>query len=461
MIPEQIIAGEILQMPLLDLEQRILAAFEQNPALVLEEVGLCPMCDTPVSRYPCPACGHSSEPREDEVPVVLAEDWESYREALADGDDLEPFAGIAARQTLGDYLHGQWLVMADESSRGVGEYLINCLDEDGYLTEPLIEVADRFRLSVPQVESVLRQVQALDPPGVGARDLRECLLIQCSRYEGDEGDECDLAEQILREAWSDLAAHRWERIAQALKIAPEDAEEAADWIRHNLAPYPGRSYRESWEDLAPREEPAVTPDVIIRKTDDGFVVEIVESSRFQVGIDAEYLRLYESLGRRAGSNADLEPVRRAVADARFLIEGIANRRRTLHRVMVAVAEAQADFLLRGRAYLKPLMQKTIAAEIGIYESTVCRALADKMVRIPSGETIPTSQFFDASMPVKEALQDLIRREDPAQPFSDSRLAELLSLSGYKIARRTVAKYREALRIPPIELRQRAQPALPR
>jgi RNA polymerase sigma-54 factor len=451
MIPEQIIAGEVLQMPRLELEQRILAEFEQNPALTLDELGLCPVCDAPVDRFPCPQCGHQPAV-EDDIPVVSAEDWETYRERLQDADGLEPFAVVAGRETLRDYLRTQWISEASGKEAEVGRFLIDCLNEDGYLTEPLIEIAERFRMSVPQIEDVLVRVQELDPPGVAARTLRECLLIQCSRFEGG-GRVRDLARRILLEAWEHLADRRLGLIAAQRGVQPETVEEAAAWIRGNLAPCPGRAYRASWNGLAPVDEPEVAPDVVIRVGENGFIVEIVESSRLRLGVDPEYGRIHKALGRRKGDwKPEWDHVRRSVGDARLLMDAILQRRRTLHKVMTAIAGAQTDFLLDGPARLKPLMQKTIAQSVGVHESTVCRALADKLIRIPSGETIPSTRFFDGSAPVKEVLQSIVAREDPAKPLSDARLAALLTEAGHPIARRTVAKYRDSLRIPAVEHR---------
>ncbi|HEY3269338.1 MAG TPA: RNA polymerase factor sigma-54 [Armatimonadota bacterium] len=450
MIPEQIIAGEILQMPRLELEQRLRSEFEANPALSLEEVALCPMCDSPVSRYPCPSCGF--RPPADDVPVTMAEDWETYRQTVHDDDDWEPFATVAGRLGLKEDLRGQWLAACTEDIKAVGLYLIEALDGEGYLREPLIEIAERFLWSVPQVESVLLQVQGLDPAGIGARDLRECLLLQCARREGGTAA---LAGRMIEECWTEMAGGETAAIARILGVDSDDAEEALRWVRKNLAPYPARGLREAWDRLAPREDPHVAPDVIIRVADGGFVVEIVESARFRVGVDTGYQRAWDTMsGRGGGLQPSFEHVRRSVSNARWLIDALAQRRRTLHNVMTAVAEAQREFLLNGRAHLKPLMQKTIAAKTGVHESTICRALADKLIRIPSGETIPSSAFFDASAPVKEALADLVARENAAKPLSDSRLAQLLTDAGYAIARRTVAKYRESLRIPSVETRSR-------
>lgn len=451
MIPEQIITGEILQLPALELEQRIMLEFERNPALTLEEVDLCPQCGAATSAYLCSACGHRPDP-DDDVPVVTVDDWETYRERVHEAETLEPFATVCARRTLRDDLRAQWLADAPECDVALGLYLIECLDDDGYMREPLLEIATRFLRSVPQVEAVVQRVQALDPAGVGARDLRECLLLQCRYGVFDDGPPPHALE-LLNSAWAFVEARKLDDAAHALGVGREEVTAAMAWIGDHLAPYPGRARRDAWSHLAPREEPEVRPDVFIRRDGDSFRVEIVETSRFRVGLDPLYRRLDERM-RRASAGEDADHVRRAVAGARWLADAIAQRRRTLHRVMTAVADAQAEYLSHGRTHLRPLMQKTIATRTGLHESTVCRALADKLVRLPSGETVSSAAFFDASAPVKEVLVDLIAREDPARPLSDARLAVLLEASGHKIARRTVAKYRESLRIPPLELRHR-------
>ncbi len=455
MIPEQILSGELLQLPLLELERRLEEEYEKNPALTLETTPSCPACGASTTRFPCPACGHRPVPRE-EIPVTQAEDWESYRQGVHDfdGEDREAFAGIAARRSFHDHLMGQWASEGPGAEGPVGAYLIECLSDDGYLTEPLLEIADRYLLSVPQVEAILRRVQALEPAGVGARNLQECLLLQVPRAEGME-DVRELARRVLTEGWDLLTTGKTERLPRALQAEAEATEVAVAWIRDNLAPYPGRGYRDDWESLAPLREPRVAPDVIIRHGPDGFLVEIVESSRFRLGLDSAYTRLHRAYDSMNGAApAEAEHVRRAVGSARLLIEAMEQRRRTLHRVMSTVANAQAEFLHKGRAHLKPLLQKAIAVEVGCHESTVSRALAHKHVRLPSGETIPADRFFETAAAVKEALAEFVAKEDPAKPLSDSRLAQLLNDAGHPLARRTVAKYREALHIPTVELRAR-------
>ncbi len=334
MIPEQIVAGEILQLPLAELEQRITAEFQQNPALTLEEVGLCPACGAPVSRFPCPSCGHRADP-EDDVPVVLSEDWETWRQHLHDTEGLEPFGAVASRRTLRDELRAQWSLVNAGSDAPVGFYFIECLDEDGYMREDMLEVAQRFRLSVPQAEAVLARVQGLEPAGIAARNLKECLLLQCDRLAGT-GPEPVLAARLIREAWDMLETRRTDLISSALGVPEQEAAEALDWIRDNLAPGPGRAVREAWDHLAPRDEPEVAPDVAIRIEGDGFVVEIVETSRFRIGLDPLYRGLDERVRRLGSGGADAEHIRRTTSSARWLIDAIAQRRRTLHLSLIHI-----------------------------------------------------------------------------------------------------------------------------
>ncbi len=452
----QIMLGQILQLPYVELEQRLLAAFEQNPALDLSEHSdVCPSCNAAVSRWPCPVCGHRQLLRDD-VPVRIAPEEYVPGEPRCDEEEYDRFDTVCSGTTLNEYLLDQWGLMSlPPSIMALGAELIDMLDERGYLREPLIEIATMHRCSVPEIEQVLRHIQQLDPAGVGARDLQECLMLQAER-RSEECPTAVLAVAILRDHFEDLCKQRFARMQRALRCNEQQIAEAVVWIRTQTNPAPGRAFCDRWSRMAPLDAPRVAPDVIITERGDGFYVEIVETGRFALRLDPMFLQMVTD-GLDTMEDPLRESARRLVAEARILVDAVGQRRKTLYRIMCALVEHQHEFLKNGRAFLRPLMQKDLAAKLNLHESTVCRALAGKLVRLPNGETVSPDVFFEQAGQVKEALAELIREEDPAAPLSDGQLAALLAEKGHVIARRTVSKYREMMQIPSVDMRRRRGP----
>lgn len=449
----QIMLGQILQLPYVELEQRLLSAFEQNPALELSESpDVCPSCNAAVSRWPCPVCGHRQMLRDD-VPVRIAPEEYVPGEPRCDEEEFDRFDTVCSGVTLNEHLLDQWgLLNRPATEMALGAELIDMLDERGYLREPLIEIATLHRCSVPEVEHVLRHVQQLDPAGVGARDLQECLWLQAVRHAEDDVTAARAAS-ILQHHFEDLCKQRFPRIQRALHCRESDVTDAVTWIRDRTNPAPGRAFCDRWSRMAPLDAPRVAPDVIISERGDAYFVEIVETGRFALRLDPVFLQMMTE-GLDTSGDPMRDSAKRLLAEARILVDAVGQRRQTLYRIMCALVEHQQAFLRYGRAALRPLMQKDLAAQLNLHESTVCRALAGKLMRLPNGETVSPDVFFEQAGQVKEALAALIREEDPAAPFSDGQLATLLAEQGHVIARRTVSKYREMMQIPSVDMRRR-------
>lgn len=456
MIPEQIQRSEILQMSRFQLEQHLENEFVQNPALeIIEEITrICPVCDSQIDQFPCPSCGYKPASMPDEIPTIIYDDWGNYHVSRDDSISANSYEGIASKHTLQDYIRGQWSVVAEKSERTIGNYLIDCLDEEGYLKEPLFEIATHFRISVPQLEIILKKIQNLEPAGIGARDLQECLLLQCDRLDPTELEDLPV-RLILEKSWEDFITHRWSKIQKSLHLTPLQVEEAVQWIKENLAPFPGRVFQDNWAQV--NERLCFPPDAIIEYQTGQFTIKLVESRLACMSVNPDYELMNLSSHKSANHDSEKwDEIHQAILHAKFLVRALAQRRQTFYKVIKAVVHAQSEFLLKGPAFLKPLMQKDLAKQIGIHESTVCRALSNKFIRIPSGEMIPAIRFFDDSIPVKNALKHFIQNENPKHPISDSQLAQLLQEAGFQVARRTVAKYRDILHIPPVSLRQVAR-----
>ncbi|MCL4424768.1 MAG: RNA polymerase factor sigma-54 [Firmicutes bacterium] len=336
--------------------------------------------------------------------------------------------------------------------REIGEFLIGCLDGNGYLQCGLDEVAARFAVSLPQVASVLKVLQGFDPPGVGARDLSECLLLQLdSLGEGEN----KLVRLLITEGLEDLAAGRYQRLATFLQVPLARLQEAIDVIRR-LDPKPGSRF------AGARETGYLTSDVTVERVNGEYVILVNDTIFPRLRLSRYYHRLLEK-------GLEVEPqVRRYLQEklkaGLFILKSIEQRRLTLYRVCECVVRFQRDFFDHGVNRLKPLTLREVAEEIGLHESTVSRATTGKYMQTPWG-LFELKFFFSgglqreegpsvSSRSVKRMIKGMVESEDARHPLSDQQIAERLQASGIDISRRTVAKYRIEAQIPPSNRRKR-------
>ena len=455
MIPEHILGKSMLKMSLQELQQFLELQVAENPALVLEEESRCPICGCALVDDSCPACGSESTLNGQDA-EESSDDWHEglwTSPGHADDEYHEPFSRVAAPMSLAEHLKEQIHVAVRGGERRIAEFLIDSLDEDGYLREPLLDIASRFKISVPQLEGILKLVQGLDPAGVGARDLRECLLIQVSQLDGDSNERW-LAETIIRDHWEGVERMKLDRIAFLLGVDTASVAGALAFIRENLTPYPANAFRDPWQKLAPRRESKQVPDVRVRSAETGLVAEILDPVTGRAALDETYSDLYSEIMRKRNgySESDRAHIRECVQAARSLIQALEFRKTTLQRVAEELIRCQADFITKGVAYLKPLTRKEMASRLGVHESTVCRATSEKLMQLPSGEVVSFDVFFDSALPVKELVRRFATERIGGRVLSDGEIAEKLKALGISIARRTVAKYRNQLHVLPIEYR---------
>lgn len=450
MVPEHILGKSVLKMSLEESQRFVEMQFAENPALVIEQESQCPACGAMLMGDYCPSCG-STKVSTDDDPYLGDDDWQERvvtSVASADDDYYEPFACVAAPKSLEEHLKEQLRLSEEIEEFEIAEGIIDSLDEDGYLREPLIEIASRLRVSVPQLELVLRQVQALDPPGVAAQDLQECLLLQLSRIEAD-APKRQMAEFIVRDHWELLGRMKLDRIAAALSTKVEVVREALEFLSKSTSPHPADMFRDPWESLVPRRASRTRPDVLVYSTEDGLIAEIADPVSGKVSVESMYASLYAEMSRKSSTHSEKDSahVRECVTKAQILIEALEFRKSTLRRIIDALLDTQAKFFVEGPLALKPMTKKDLSQLIGLHESTVCRATQDKTLRMPNGEVISFDVLFDSALPVKELVRSLA-----TQRISDSEIARRLTESGVQIARRTVAKYRDQLGVLPVELR---------
>ncbi len=434
-------AIEILQLSAVELKDYIEHQLLENPVLEKSEEG------------------------EDQEPVealgdVVSPEWLEY---FSDSSDLGYTRVYQEKETvsyeravvrvpnLEEHLLSQFnLVVKDELDRRVGEFLIGSIDQAGYLALSVDAAAKTLGVSRERVEKNLALVQRLDPPGIGARDLRECLLIQLRVL----GERDEVAERIVAEYLEDLGAGRLTRIVGSLGISRERVQRALDTIRR-LDPKPGRKF--GYAD----EVRYIVPDVTVERVGDQFVILVNDYHLPRLAVSPFYRNL---LNDRTSSHAIRQYINEKINAAIWLIKSIEQRRLTLFRVVEAIVSYQKRFLEAGVKYLLPMTLRQVAEEIGVHESTVSRATANKFAQTPQG--IFELRFFFQSgvsssggtgvsaQSVKEMIRELVTAEDAAKPLSDQDLADRLRQQGVAVSRRTVAKYRNEIGIPPSTRRKR-------
>ena len=473
--PRIIQAMEILQLPMMELLERIDTEMESNPVLEAEQPGVDD--EAPVQQVDATAdrgeqdmvvkeSGDNSEDFErlsdlsDEYgPEAIISDL-PFRKAADSGDGrdrkLEAMANSPAHeQSLDEYLHEQWMfVDTTAEMQRAGKVIIDYLDADGYLRVPLGDLATKTHPPTDPglLVEALALVQNLDPKGVGARDLKECLSLQL-RDEQAAGADVELELILVSRFLRDIEMNRLPNIARRTGRSVEEINAAISNLSH-LNPRPGSLIGQSIV-------PVITPEIVVTMDDNGDAV---------VSMAGGYLprlyvsKMYRNLAKDRATNREAKTfLKKNIRSAQWLIEAIAQRRNTVRRVAEEVFKVQRDFLHEGHESLKPLPMADIAAKVGVHVATVSRAVAGKHVQTPRG-IFPLRMFFSGGTTtadgegvswdaVKVKLQEVIDTEDKSNPLKDDKLVEALAEKGVTIARRTIAKYRKLMNIPPARKRR--------
>ncbi|MFB3117588.1 MAG: RNA polymerase factor sigma-54 [Myxococcota bacterium] len=468
MTPQLQQAIKLLQLNRLELVGLVQQELQENP--VLEEVAEADEeAEVPVEDYEAAAESQpatSEEPSGDEAAAADAQnsseeltdaekiadlEWLDYLNSnpqtshVSGGDEDRPSidATLTRRDTLAEHLVWQLQLMEFPIEEEVAaRFIIGNIDERGYLQATISELARQSGMSEATVESALARVQELDPVGVAARDLRECLLLQVRTLEIDD----PLVLRILEECLDTLIKRDFRGVARLLDVSVSEVVVAADVIGQ-LEPRPGRAFGS--------DEPVyIVPDIYIHKVNDEFHIVLNDDGMPRLRINGLY-RDVLSRGNDASKDTK-EYVREKVRSALWLIKSIHQRQRTIYRVMESIIKYQREFFERGINHLRPLNLRDVADDIEMHESTVSRVTTAKYVNTPQG-IFELKFFFNsrinrvvgdavASESVKERIRKLITAEDPRRPLSDQRIAEMLRVANIDIARRTVTKYRESLNI---------------
>jgi len=475
MLPEQsarvsptlIMVNQLLALSSIELQHTVRAELEQNPALESIESVTCTSCGAGTTGNYCPVClqpirlmsaAEKLGVRQGDQPELGPGsddgfDAEDYRPrdpgaALAD-EEFDPLTLVASEASMAEQLLADLMASLPADDHYLAEYLVGNLDEQGFLGCTIEGAAMALDVPVSRVEDVLAVLQRTGPVGVGARDLRECLLMQLHEIlERGQPEMIPHVEQVVTNYLTELGEHKFTIIAQALGTSYENVVAVRDFIKKHMQPRPLQEPPQARPWRSPSPTRFVMPDVIIRERDGELEAEVVETYRFSLRINPLYQRLSTDGSRSDGSMSadERDHIRRYVNRSKLFIANINQRRETMHRITSCLILLQEDYIRHGVRYLKPLTRAQVAQYLGIHESTVSRATADKYVMVPSKVVIPFSDFFSASLSAKDVIKELITKE--ARPMTDKEIVRHLREQGIRVARRTVTKYRNQLGIMP-------------
>jgi RNA polymerase sigma-54 factor len=457
-------AIQLLQLSTLELQDVVQKELLENP--LLEEVtpDTPEPTDAPVTPDSPPAptveqvteAPPTTERQTDELPfdfnAVMSADDDHEERSLVSQEDREdlPFDNVVRTHvSLADHLEEQLRYASEDAAvRRIGTQIIGNLDEEGYLRAELEEIAQRCGATAEEVARVLELVQGFDPPGVAARSIQECLLLQLKRDPLPD----PVSVEIIEAYFDDLSRRRYQDIARAMKLPVDRIMESVEEIMR-LEPKPGRRF-------GGNDSRYIVPDVFVYKLGNDYTIVLNEDGIPRLRVNS----LYRSLLRGAGSGDEAKQyVEQKLRSALWLIKSVDQRQRTLRKVTQSIVKFQREFLDRGLPHLRPLSLRDVGEDIGMHESTISRVTTNKYVETPQG-LFELKFFFHSgiasgdgemvsSVSVKKMIQDILAAEDAAKPQSDQEVAQALQKRGLTIARRTVAKYREELGILPSHQRR--------
>jgi RNA polymerase sigma-54 factor len=465
--PTLIMVNQLLALSSLELQQMVHAELESNPALESMDMTTCTSCGAGTNGQYCPVCMQEVrpsnqpelKPREEAEKAAGAADdidFEDFRPrysgpAVLEDEEFDPLSFVASEAGMPEQLLIDLAVTLPGVDYPIAEYLVGNLDEQGFLSCSVKSAALALDVPLEAVERVLEVLQRTGPVGVGARDLRECLLIQLREIEAS-GEPLPVphVREIITGYLTELGEHKYTIIAQQLGIGYEAVVAVRDYIKRYMEPRPlqepprGKSWR------APSPTRFVMPDVIIHLRDGKLEPEVVETYRFNLRISPLYQQLSSEARPENLSDGDRTHIKQYVNRSRLFISNINQRRETMRRITQCLIGIQEDYILYGVRYLRPLTRAQVAQYLGIHESTVSRATADKYLMLPNKHVIPFSDFFSASLSAKDVIKEMITKE--ARPMTDKEIVRRLHEQGIRVARRTVTKYRNQLGIMPSTFR---------
>ena len=440
----------LLSLTVDELRQEIDSELASNPALELVEERRCPTCHRLLmERGVCPVCSCPSSEESDE-PIVFVSQRDDFFYSKSDPDsqgDEEDFSTTA--EDLPTYVMRQVAPELDSEDRHLAAFLLTHLDDDGLLTTTVLEVARYHHVMPSRVEHVLDVIKRAEPIGVGSRTTQEALLAQLDVI-AETSPVPELARPIIEQEIDQLKKLQYSELARKFDTSQRKIQEVVRFISENLNPFPARSH---WGNVREPTQTGVNvyqhPDILINYINGDpkkpFVVEIIMPIGGILRVSPIFRKALREAGEqnKAAWKSDLER-------ASLLVKCLQQRNNTMQRLMQQIVTIQKNAILHGERHLKAVTRVEISKILEVHESTISRAVAGKTVQLPNKRIVPLSMFFDRSLSIRTVLCDLISQEE--KPLSDAELAKLLEKEGYKVARRTVAKYRAMEGVLPAHLR---------
>lgn len=439
MTPELRQAIQLLQFNSIELNEYLTKELEENPMLEME---------APPKEMETIAIDDRNKDIEWTEYIEKYDDISYKPEIDKNKNDYNIEAFISYNPTLKEYLISQLnLVDLKKSHKKIAEYIIQNIDDNGYLVTPLEEIAEMTKSKLDVVEEVLSLVQSFEPLGVGARTLKECLLIQMKDVD------YPLVKKIIENNLEDIAYNRINKIAREYDLTSCDIQNVCDFIK-TLEPKPGRTFGSSSDDIK-----YIVPDATILLVDGEYLIQVNDYTGPKLIIN----NFYRNMLKDGGDQKTTEFLQDKLNSAMWIIKSIEQRRQTIYKVVESILKYQIDFFKNGERDLVPLTLKEVAEDIQMHESTISRATNGKYVQTPRG-LFELKYFFSSglsncsgdisSTSVKAMIKELVEKENPKKPLSDQQIAKILEDRGTKISRRTVAKYRDEIQIPASSMRKR-------
>jgi RNA polymerase sigma-54 factor len=433
-----------------ELRQKIESELASNPALELVQDRRCPNCHRRLpATGPCPICSKPqlSAPDQPVVFISAREDFRQYsgRSNLEEMPDDE---WTAAEEDLPTYVLRQIAPELDRADRPLAAHLLTCLNDDGLLSVPLVEVARYQHVSLSHAEEILNLIQHADPLGVGSPTPQDALLVQLSML-AETRLIPPLTERAIQKGMDLLSRRAYLELGKLLGVSTTKAQTIARFISENLNPFPGRAHWGGMSQAQTNHQVYSSPDIIVSHQNNNrgapLVVEILSPIYGTLRVNPLFKR---SLVQ--APEEKVEEWQAALDQASLLVKCLQQRNNTLVRLMQRLVVLQREFILKGDAHLNPVTRARLAVELEVHESTVSRAVSGKSLQLPNGRIIPLSKLFDRSLHIRTALRQIIAHE--REPLSDTEISEMLNKQGYQVARRTVAKYRTMEGILPARFR---------
>ncbi|MCR6513965.1 MAG: RNA polymerase factor sigma-54 [Clostridium chrysemydis] len=441
MTQEMQMSIKLLQMSVTELREYIDKEYAENPVLNLKE-------DYSEKSSISEDNGMDKYDYKEMIKYFEFDNYGAQSYSSYDNEDVSPFNFISEKKSLKEFLHEELMEMeVDNLTKEIGDYIIENLDHRGYLECKTKDIAEELNIGEEKVLEALEVVQDLEPYGIGARDIKECLLIQLDKLALDD----EIMVEIVNNHLEDIANNKYGDIAKKFSISPREAQRYGDVVK-KLEPKPSRGF------YTGEEVKFIIPDAAIREFNDEYVIIMNDSVIPKLSISNTYKTIINNDENKETTDYVKEKLNKAL----FLIKSIEQRRSTLYRVLEKIIEKQKEYFKRGENFLKPMTLKEIAEELELHESTISRAIKDKYILIDRG-TVKIKDLFTTAigndedlgvLKIKNRIKEIIDGENKSKPYSDQNISDMLKEENIKISRRTVAKYREEINIPSSSKRKR-------